>query len=102
MWEIDDIDFEWDSEKAALNLAKHGVFFEDAMRVFFDPYARVFEDPDHSDTEERFIIVGMDLKARVLTVCHCLREECDIVRIISARKATKTEANEYWRYCHEG
>lgn len=101
-WEIDDIDFEWDPEKAAINLAKHGVSFEDAMRVFFDPYARLFADPDHSGDEERFVIVGMDLKARVLTVCHCQRGLGNVVRIISARKATKMESAEYWRYCHEG
>lgn len=96
------IDFEWDLTKAEANIAKHGVEFEEAATVFGDPYARVVDDPDHSIDEERFIIIGMSLSARVLTVCHCYRGEGDVIRIISARKATKTESKQYWRYCHEG
>lgn len=92
--------FEWDERKAATNLAKHGVSFEAAADAFSDPYARVSPDIKHSDVEERFFLIGMDLDARVLTVCHCERDG-EIIRIISARKSTKTEAQQYWRYRHE-
>ncbi|MFR5091981.1 MAG: BrnT family toxin [Adlercreutzia equolifaciens] len=70
-------------------------------RVFSDSYARIIDDPDHSDYEERFIILGMSRRARMLTVCHCYRQDDSVIRIISARKATKTEERAYWRYCHE-
>ena len=97
------IDFEWDPEKARVNLAKHGVSFEEARGVFYDPYARVIDDPDHSIEEERFIILGESRRARTLVVCHCLRGDSrETVRIISARKATRREADQYWRYVHEG
>lgn len=92
------IDFEWDDDKAARNLTKHGVSFESAMDAFSDPYARVSPDPGHSDDEERFFLIGMDLEHRVLTVCHCERRGGNAIRIISARKSTKTEAKQYWRY----
>ena len=97
----DYIDFEWDERKAETNACKHGVTFEEAADAFSDPYARVIPDPDHSDYEERFVLVGMSLQARVLTVCHCERGE-GIIRIISARKSTRTEREQYWRYRHEG
>lgn len=91
--------FEWDEAKAQANLQKHGVTFDEASTVFDDPYARVIEDPDHSDYEERFIILGLSIRARELVVCHCLRgSDSSTVRIISARKATKTESRQYWRY----
>ena len=81
------------------NLAKHGVSFEEAAIVFDDPYARVIADPDHSLEEERFIILGLSIRARELIVCHCLRgSDALIVRIVLARKATKTETKQYWRY----
>lgn len=101
---IDDrcIRFEWDANKAASNVVKHGVSFEEASSAFHDLYARVIDDPDHSLDEERFILIGLSLKARVLVVCHCYRGADDVVRIISARKATKNEAKQYWRYYHEG
>lgn len=92
------IDFDWDAEKAAINIAKHGVSFEDAATVFDDKYARMIDDPDHSDFEDRFVIVGFDAKARLLTVCHCYRGSNDVIRLISARRATKNEAKGYWRY----
>lgn len=95
------IDFEWDSRKAASNAKKHGVAFEEALTVFSDPYARVIDDPDHSDYEERFVIIGLSVKANVLTVCHCLRREGSVIRIISARRATKAESERYWRYYRE-
>lgn len=97
------IDFEWDESKARINLAKHGVSFEEATGVFYDPYARVIDDPEHSLDEERFVILGESRKARTLTVCHCLRgPNGETVRIISARKATKSESDQYWRHIHEG
>ena len=91
------IDFEWDPHKAELNAGKHAVTFEEAAESFYDPYARIIDDPDHSDNEERFILIGMSMSARVLTVSHCVRGEGTIVRIISARKSTKNEECQYWR-----
>ncbi len=98
MNESDYIDFEWDDRKAAINEDKHGVSFAEAEEAFSDPWARVIPDPDHSDREERFILLGMDLSSRVLTVVHCMRRRGQTIRIISARKATKREAMAYWRY----
>ena len=89
--------FEWDSNKAASNLEKHGVSFEEAKTVFSDDYARLIADPDHSDDEERFIILGNSIQARILVVCHCVREH-DSIRIISARKADKRERKTYEGY----
>ena len=82
--------FEWDQAKAETNAHKHGVTFEEASTVFFDTYALVIDDPDHSEQESRFVIIGLALFAQVLVVCHCWREEARI-RIISARKATRHE-----------
>ena len=91
--------FEWDANKARSNVAKHGISFEEATTVFDDPYARVIADPDHSLDEERFVILGLSSQARELVVCHCLRgTDKSVIRIISARKATKTETRQYWRY----
>lgn len=95
------IDFEWDERKAAINLDKHGVSFEAALDAFSDPYARVTPDIKHSDNEERFFLIGMDLANRVLTVCHCERRGGASIRIISARKSTKSEERQYWRYRNE-
>lgn len=91
------IDFEWDDRKAETNVGKHGVTFDEAAESFHDPYARVIDDPDHSDGEERFILIGMSMSARVLTVSHCVRGEGSVIRIISARKSTKNEERQYWR-----
>ena len=96
------ITFEWDDAKAAANLKKHGVSFDEASTVFYDPHALVVDDEKHSYDEDRFVIVGLSAVARVLTVCHCYRETNELIRIISARKATKNEENEYWRRRHEG
>lgn len=101
MFWANDISFEWDEAKAASNLKKHGVSFDEAASVFDDPYARVIADPDHSAEEERFVILGNSIRANLLTVCHCHREAGGSIRIISAREATKREAKEYWRYRHE-
>ena len=89
------ISFEWDSNKAAMNLEKHGVSFEEAKTVFYDERAVLFDDPDHSQNEERFLILGFSQKPRLLIVSHCIREEGNIIRIISSRKATTTEAKKY-------
>lgn len=89
------IEFEWDPEKNRLNKNKHGISFEEAGSVFYDPCARVLADPDHSESEDRFILLGLSQNLRLLVVCHCYREKDKIIRIISARKATKAEIKIY-------
>lgn len=89
------IQFEWDPAKARANLRKHGVSFEEAKSVFYDEYARQFFDDEHSETEKRFIMLGLSDRSRVLVVCHCERSEGDIIRLISARKATSRERKYY-------
>jgi uncharacterized protein len=74
---------------------EHGVSFEEARTVFFDERARLIDDPDHSDDEERFILLGLSSMLRLLLVCHCYRSEGNIIRIISARKATARESKSY-------
>ena len=90
-----DIRFEWDRAKAALNRRRHGVSFEEAQTVFYDEHAIEFFDPDHSDREDRFIMLGVSFRLRLLVVCHCVREAQSVIRIISARKATHREAEQY-------
>ena len=92
---MDEIKFEWDPQKAQSNIKKHGVSFEEAATVFSDEQAIIFDDPDHSQDEDRSIILGFSASARMLIVCHCLRGEGNVIRIISARKATKTEESVY-------
>ncbi|MDE1942808.1 MAG: BrnT family toxin [Betaproteobacteria bacterium] len=87
--------FEWDPRKAAANLKKHGVSFEEARSVFYDEHARLIADPDHSESEDRFILMGLSHSLRVLIVCHCCRSEDRVIRIISARKATAGESRSY-------
>ena len=87
--------FEWDPSKAASNAKKHKVTFEVAKTVFYDDFAVQFFDEDHSFDEERFLLLGMSSDARLLLVCHCEREDGDVVRILSARKATESEAQNY-------
>ena len=87
--------FEWDPGKATLNFKKHGVSFDEARTVFFDERARLIDDPDHSDGEDRFILLGLSSAMRVVLVCHCLRGEDQLIRIISARKATPRESKSY-------
>jgi len=89
------ITFEWDSRKATSNLKKHGISFEEARSVFYDEFAVQFFDEEHSHIEERFLMLGMSTKARLLLVCHCEKEQGDIIRIISARKATRAESGFY-------
>ena len=96
-----DLSFVWDPQKNILNQAKHdGVNFEEAKSVFYDECARVIFDPLHSSEEDRFIILGFSSKLRLLVVCHCYREAEALIRIISARKATKQEEKIYERYRH--
>ncbi len=92
-----DLRFEWDETKNRANIRKHGVSFEEAQTVFLDENAIRFFDPDHSEDEDRFIMLGMSFKLRVLVVCHCYRKNDTMIRIISARKAAKNEAKNYWR-----
>lgn len=89
------IEFKWDSAKATANIKKHGVSFEEAQSVFYDEFAIQFFDDDHSSDEERFLLLGMSTGARLLLVAHCEREAGHVVRIISARKATKRESAFY-------
>lgn len=95
------IRFEWDSTKAAANKRKHGVSFEEAQSVFYDEFAVQFFDDDHSPDEERFLLLGMSGEAKLVLVCHCEREAGKVIRIISARKATKRESAFYGGESHE-
>jgi uncharacterized DUF497 family protein len=94
---MSDLSFEWDRRKAETNLQKHGVSFDEAKSVFYDEDARVITDPDHSETEDRFIIIGRSRILRVLVIAHCYRHDDSIIRLISARKASKTEEKQYRR-----
>ena len=89
--------FEWDEEKNKTNIKKHGISFEEAKTVFYDDEALVRDDPEHSEDEERFVILGMSSRANLLIVCHCYRASETVIRIISARKATKNESKFYER-----
>lgn len=91
------ITFEWNEAKNRTNLKKHGVSFEEAKSVFFDEYAVQFYDEEHFSEEDRFIMLGMSNQSRVLVVCHCERADGEVIRIISARKATKKESGFYPR-----
>lgn len=92
-----ELQFEWDDRKEKANIKKHGVSFEKARTVFYDENAMQFFDPDHSGDEDRFILLGISYRLRILVVCHCLRKNETVVRIFSARKADKGEEHEYWR-----
>ena len=87
--------FEWDPQKDLTNQKKHGVSFAEASTVFEDVNALVISDPEHSEDEERFVILGFSLQANLLVVCHCYRVSESVIRIISARKATKNESRQY-------
>ena len=92
---METIRFEWDEKKNTINKRKHRISFEEAQTVFYDAEALVIPDPEHSQDEERFIILGMSRRADLLVVCHCYRESETVIRIISARKATRNEAAQY-------
>lgn len=89
--------FVWDPRKARSNAQKHGVTFEEARSVFFDEGAIEFYDEPHSGAQDRFLLLGLSAHARLLLVCHCYREDEGTIRIISARKATKSESKHYRR-----
>ena len=87
--------FDWDENKNIINQKKHGISFDEASSVFLDDRAILFDDPLHSDDEDRFLLLGMSESAHVCMVCHCYRESDTVIRIISARKATKKEEQRY-------
>ncbi|MGC1275131.1 MAG: BrnT family toxin [Planctomycetaceae bacterium] len=87
--------FEWDDRKAATNRRKHGVSFDEATTVFFDDDALLIADEDHSDAEDRFVLLGLSSALRQIVVCHCYRESDEVIRIISARKANRAERAQY-------
>jgi len=89
--------FKWDENKNRKNKREHGVSFEEAQTVFLDENAIRFFDPDHSEAEDRFIMLGVSFKLRVLVVCHCYRENDEVIRLISAGKADKEECKDYER-----
>lgn len=91
------MNFEWDENKAATNQQKHGITFQEAATVFQDEDALQIFDPDHSEGEDRFILLGMSSILRILVVCHCYRANDDVIRIISARKVTRNESSTYKR-----
>jgi uncharacterized DUF497 family protein len=88
--------FTWDEKKNRANARKHGVTFEEAQSSFSDEYAREFYDPDHSRDEDRFLLLGLSARLRILVISHCFRESETLIRIISARKADKEEQQNYW------
>jgi uncharacterized DUF497 family protein len=92
---MSNIRFEWDANKAAANQRKHGVTFDEARTVFFDENAKLINDPDHSDDEDRFVMLGLSSNFRFVLVCHCYREQGNVIRIISARKASTKESKQY-------
>jgi len=94
---VGNIEFAWDRRKAQSNLVRHGVSFEDAQTVFLDENARLIDDPDHSEEEERFVLLGYRFQARCLIVSHCYRESDAVIRLITARRATAQEEEVYWR-----
>ena len=94
---MQDLLFVWDGEKNQANIKNHGVSFEEAQTAFYDENATVYYDPDHSEDEDRFILLGMSFRLHVLVVCHCYRESESIIRITAARKADKDERNAYGR-----
>ena len=96
---MNNLEFIWDDNKNISNQKKHGISFEEAKSVFSDELARLVPDPEHSKGEERFILMGMSKKFRVLTICHC-EIDSDTIRIISARKADKKEHKQYEGYGH--
>ena len=95
-----DLRFDWDERKNAANRRKHKVSFEEAQTVFYDDRAIFMEDPDEEEDEDRFVLIGLSASLRTLVVCHCYREDEDVIRIISARKAHREERRDYderWR-----
>jgi uncharacterized protein len=92
---VAELRFEWDPRKDAENQRKHRVSFEEAESVFSDEHALLIDDPEHSTTEARFVLLGLSIRFRVLLVVHSYREQAAVIRIISARRATKQERSRY-------
>jgi uncharacterized DUF497 family protein len=92
-----ELQFDWEPVKANENLRKHGISFDEAQTVFYDDYATEFYDDTHSEYEDRFLLLGLSSRLRLMMVCHCYRESESVIRIISARKATANEAKFYRR-----
>ncbi len=93
------LNFEWDPKKNTENVRGHGITFEEAKSIFTDQYARLIADPDHSEEEDRFILLGTSISSRLLVVCHCIRLN-ETIRLISARKADKQERRLYEDFKH--
>jgi uncharacterized DUF497 family protein len=91
-----DLGFEWDEKKDALNKKNHGVSFTEAQTVFADENGLLLDDPDHSHDEDRFVLLGLSSNLRLLVVPHTYRKNDAVIRIISARKATRSEQQQYW------
>jgi uncharacterized protein len=89
------VNFSWDTKKDKANMKKHGVSFDEASSVFYDPFSKLSHDPDHSDQEDRFILIGHSHRNNLLFVIHIYRESEETVRIVSARKATKKEKSDF-------
>ena len=92
-----DLCFEWNEAKSKANIRKRGISFEEAKSVFFDEYALLIADPDHSETEDRFLLLGLSAKLRLLLVCHCFEVDDNLIRVISCRKGTRKEMSLYRR-----
>ena len=90
-----DLVFEWDERKNRANRKKHGISFEEAQSAFLDENARVMPDSEHSEDEERFVLLGLSVSLKIVVVCHCYREKDRVIRIISARKADREEQRQY-------
>jgi uncharacterized DUF497 family protein len=95
---MSEIGFDWNSRKASENERKHGVTFEEAKSAFLDENARLIPDPEHSADEDRFILLGLSIQLRFLLICHSYREDDEVIRIISARKADRSERKQYAEY----
>jgi uncharacterized DUF497 family protein len=93
---MNDVYFEWDEKKHSANKRKHSISFVEAQTVFADENGLLLHDPDHSPDEDRFILLGLSSNLRTLVVCHTYRKNDGIIRIISARRATRAEEEQYW------
>ncbi len=91
------IEFQWDKEEATFNRQTHGISFVEAKSIFFDENARIIPDPEYPREEERFILIGLSVTVRQIVVCRCFKEGENMIRLLSARKATSCESEQYWR-----
>ena len=92
---MSELRFDWDSAKAKANQRKHGITFDEALTVFYDEQGLFMSDPEHSESEDRFVLLGLSQALKLLVVCHCYRESEEVIRIISARKADRSERRQY-------